>query len=63
MRKKGKFKTNHMKNEEKKKNLKVFGVSLCFKGGTLIMLGPSTFILAFSNKTDVKSTYKSNVTN
>ncbi len=63
MRKKGKFKTYHKKNEEKSEFESLRSESLCFKGGTPIMLGPSTFILAFSNKMDVDATYRSNVTN
>jgi hypothetical protein len=63
MRKKRKFKTNHKKNEEKGEFESLRRESLCFKGGTPMMLGPSTFILAFSNKMDVEATYRSNVTN
>jgi hypothetical protein len=63
MRKKGKYKTHHKKNEEKGEFEILWSESLWFNQGTPIMLGPSTFILAFSNKMDVEATYKSNVTN
>jgi hypothetical protein len=63
MRKKGKFKTYHKKNEKKGEFESLRNESLCFKRGTPIMLGPSTFILAFSNKMDVDAAYRSNVTN
>jgi hypothetical protein len=62
-RKKGKFKTSHKKNEEKGEFESLRSESLYFKGGTPIMLGPSTFILAFLNKINVEATYRFNVTN